>query len=227
MACFHFSHIPVFKIRGGRVVDKRRTLPSRPPTPSVVPNLATTTLLVVEAVRNISSLLPTLSAAPILATPVTSEAEVVGNVLSPFSILSTVPISTTTVPSIVEVDDDSPSSPDFMVDGSDSLSTPSIVEVEDDSFFLPSEIITSPSVDVCHQDKGKKIVIGDEERAVPKGASKKEDAGANSRGIKKSRMALLQETSGSVPTSPIAAQALLPICSPMWSVSTSGLVRTN
>ncbi|KAL2454941.1 hypothetical protein Adt_47561 [Abeliophyllum distichum] len=161
-------------IKGGRVVDERRTLSPIAPTPSVAPNLAATILLVAEAVGNLSFSLPTLSAAPISTTTVTSE-------------------------------DDSPSFPDAVVVRSDILSTIFIVEVEDDSFFIPSEIITSSSIDVCHQDKGKRVVIGDEERVVPKSSFEEEDVGVDLGGVKKIRMASIQETSGSVPTSSIVA----------------------
>ncbi|KAL2474413.1 hypothetical protein Adt_35149 [Abeliophyllum distichum] len=142
------------QIKGGRVVDERRTLSPIAPTPCVAPNLAATILLVAEAVGNLSFSLPKLSAAPISTTTVTSE-------------------------------DDSPSFPDAVVVRSDFLSTIFIVEVEDDSFFIPSEIIISSSIDVCHQDKGKRVVIGDEERVVPKSSFEEEDVGVDSRGSRK------------------------------------------
>ncbi|KAL2480612.1 hypothetical protein Adt_33578 [Abeliophyllum distichum] len=85
---FCFFHIPVFKIRGGRVVDERRALFLRPSMPSVVPNLVATVPPVVETV---------------------------GNVLSPLPTLSKAPISATSISLIVEVGDDSPLPPDVMV----------------------------------------------------------------------------------------------------------------
>ncbi|KAL2474422.1 hypothetical protein Adt_35158 [Abeliophyllum distichum] len=66
MAGFHFSKIPVFKIRGGRVVDERGTLVPRLSILSTVPILASIALLVVEVVRGVLSSLPTSSAAPVM-----------------------------------------------------------------------------------------------------------------------------------------------------------------
>ncbi|KAL2506001.1 DNA-directed RNA polymerase subunit beta [Abeliophyllum distichum] len=57
------THIPVFKIRGGRVAEERGTLPSRLLTSSVAPNLAATILLVGKIVEDVPSPLLTLSTA--------------------------------------------------------------------------------------------------------------------------------------------------------------------
>ncbi|KAL2480539.1 hypothetical protein Adt_33505 [Abeliophyllum distichum] len=61
MTCFYFSHIPVFKIRGERVVEERGTLPLRLLTSSVVPNLAATILPMGETVEDVPSTLSTPS----------------------------------------------------------------------------------------------------------------------------------------------------------------------
>ncbi|KAL2465953.1 hypothetical protein Adt_41804 [Abeliophyllum distichum] len=62
---FHFSKIPVFKIRDRRVTDERGTPHPILLAPSMAPNLMSTVLPVVEVVGGVSSLLSTSSVAPI------------------------------------------------------------------------------------------------------------------------------------------------------------------
>ncbi|KAL2513093.1 hypothetical protein Adt_18693 [Abeliophyllum distichum] len=76
----------------------------------------------------------------------------------------------------------------------DNLSSPPyIVEVRDDSSSLPPKKITSPSVDIRHQDKGKGVVVGEEERTAPKRCLEEKDVSADFGGVKKSQMAPLQD----------------------------------
>ncbi|KAL2461597.1 hypothetical protein Adt_45017 [Abeliophyllum distichum] len=166
----------LLKIKNGRVVNERRTLPLRPLMPSVAPNLAATTTLVAEVVGNFSSHFPTSSMAPIPTATISLELEVVGNVSSPLQTLSTSPIPSTTVSPVVEVGDDLSFSSDVEVVGNDSSSSLSIVKVGDDLSSLLLKIITSLSIDVCHQDKEKGIVIGGKERTMPKRGFEEEDA---------------------------------------------------
>ncbi|KAL2501325.1 hypothetical protein Fot_35173 [Forsythia ovata] len=65
MAGFHFSKIPVFKIRGGSIVDERGILPLRLLILSTVPILMSTVPAVVEVVDSVSSSLPTPGAASV------------------------------------------------------------------------------------------------------------------------------------------------------------------
>ncbi|KAL2552724.1 hypothetical protein Fot_06343 [Forsythia ovata] len=55
MAGFHFSHVPMFKIMGGRVMDERRTLSPRLPVPNDVLNPISVVPPVVGAVGGVSS----------------------------------------------------------------------------------------------------------------------------------------------------------------------------
>ncbi|KAL2479131.1 hypothetical protein Fot_48145 [Forsythia ovata] len=79
MAGFHFSKIPMFKIRGGRVVEERWTLSLRLLVSSMALNPASTILLVMEAAGDVSSPLPPLSSAPIPVTIVIPIIEVGDN----------------------------------------------------------------------------------------------------------------------------------------------------
>ncbi|KAL2531551.1 hypothetical protein Adt_04902 [Abeliophyllum distichum] len=139
-----------------------------------------------------------------------ADGETVGNILSPLSTSNTTPVLAAIVSLVVKVGDDLPSPPPVIEVGGNSSSSSSVVEVGDDSSSVPLEIFTSPSVDVYHQDKEKRVVIGEEEMVAPKRGLEEEGTSIDSRGVKKSRMALPQETSESVPTSPIMAQDPLP-----------------
>ncbi|KAL2512782.1 hypothetical protein Adt_18382 [Abeliophyllum distichum] len=132
--------------------------------PSVAPNQLATALLMVETVEVVLSSLPILSTTPIPVATVSLGAEVVGNVSSHLPTSSMAPDSVATVSLDVEVGDDSPYHPLVVV-----------VEVRPLIFSI--------------KIKGKGVVIGEEERVAPKRDLEEEDVGANSGGVKKSRMA--------------------------------------
>ncbi|KAL2538068.1 hypothetical protein Fot_19459 [Forsythia ovata] len=152
MAGFYFSHVPVFKIRGVRVVGERRTLLPRLPVPNEVLNLASVVPPVVGAVGGVS--------------------------FSP--------------PLVIKVRG-GPSSP------------PSIVEGRDGSPSLLLETSVSLPIDAQHQDKENGVSISEGEKMASKRGLKDRDVVIDFGRIKKSRTTLLEETSDSNPTSPIAA----------------------
>ncbi|KAL2490958.1 hypothetical protein Adt_26586 [Abeliophyllum distichum] len=77
MVGFYFSKIHMFKIRGGKVVNEKETLPPRPPIPSTAPISASTVPLFMEVVGGVSSFLPTLSTVFVLTAIVMSTVEAV------------------------------------------------------------------------------------------------------------------------------------------------------
>ncbi|KAL2558904.1 hypothetical protein Fot_03643 [Forsythia ovata] len=144
--------------------------------------------------------------APNPASSVPPVVETVGNVSFSFPTSSTTPVLAAIVLSIVEVGDDSSFLPPRRRSWGDSSSLPLVLEVRDDLSSLPSKISTSPPVDVQHQDKGKGVVIDEMEKVATKMSLEEEGAVVDSGRVKGSRMALTQEISESVPTSPIAVQ---------------------
>ncbi|KAL2465446.1 hypothetical protein Adt_41297 [Abeliophyllum distichum] len=97
---FYFFHIPVLKIRGGKVMDKRRTPHPRLSVPSVAPNLASTVHQVVEALGDVSSFFPASNTVHVLA---------IGDDSSSLFLVIEVRDDSSSPPSAVEVRDDSPS----------------------------------------------------------------------------------------------------------------------
>ncbi|KAL2486461.1 hypothetical protein Adt_31217 [Abeliophyllum distichum] len=79
MAGNHFSKIHVFKIRGEKLVDEKKTLFLRPITLSTVSTPASTVPLVVQMARSVSSFLPTLNTMSISAAIIPPTIGVVGD----------------------------------------------------------------------------------------------------------------------------------------------------